>query len=295
MRHRVLAEGLAFPEGPVWLAPGRVAFVQIRGQCVSLLDAGAVRQVASTGGGPNGATLGPDGALYVTNNGGVSLSHEGVWMAPEQLTGRLQRVTLDGYVDDVATALPGAPPNRPNDLCFGPDGLLYYTDPHNWEDLANLGVGRIGRTTLSGRVELLTELPAFPNGIGFGPDDRLYVAQSVAQKILVMDARPGATPHEHATLPVGYPDGFCFDTAGRIYAAASLGDAVVVFEPDGRVREVIEMGAGTEPTNCCLGDGVLYVTLSGTGQLVALDAPVEPLALYPARGTGRHGAGGPGG
>ena len=29
MRHRVLAEGLAFPEGPVWLGPGRVAFVQI--------------------------------------------------------------------------------------------------------------------------------------------------------------------------------------------------------------------------------------------------------------------------
>ena len=43
------------------------------------------------------------------------------------------------------------------------------------------------------------------------------------------------------------------------------------------------MGEGTEPTNCCLGDGVLYVTLSGTGQLVSLDMPVEPLPLYPAR------------
>jgi gluconolactonase len=98
-----------------------------------------------------------------------------------------------------------------------------------------------------------------------------------------MDARPGATPAEHATLPVGYPDGFCFDTEGRLYVAASLGDAVVVFEPNGQVREVIEMGAGTEPTNCCLGDGKLYVTLSGTGQLVALDMPAEALPLYPAR------------
>jgi len=58
---------------------------------------------------------------------------------------------------------------------------------------------------------------------------------------------------------------------------------VVVFEPNGSVREVIEMGAGTEPTNCCLGDGQLYVTLSGTGQLVALEMPAEPLNLYPAR------------
>ena len=86
------------------------------------------------------------------------------------------------------------------------------------------------------------------------------------------------------TLPRGFPDGFCFDTAGRLYAAGSLGDVVVVFEPDGRVGDVIEMGEGTEPTNCCLGDSVLYVTLSGSGQLVALDMPVEPLALHPARG-----------
>jgi gluconolactonase len=58
---------------------------------------------------------------------------------------------------------------------------------------------------------------------------------------------------------------------------------LVVFEPDGRVRELIEMGQGTEPTNCCLGDGVLYVTLAGTGQLVSLPVDAEPLLLYPAR------------
>jgi gluconolactonase len=283
MRHRVLAQGLDFPEGPVWLGPGRVAVTEIRGQCVSLWERGAVRRIASTGGGANGATLGPDGALYVTNNGGVSLGHEGAWFAPEPIAGRIQRVTLDGEVRDVAVGLPGSPPNRPNDLCFGPDGLLYYTDPHNWEDLANLGVGRVGRTTLDGRVELVAEIPAFPNGIAFGPDDRLYVAQSVTQKILVLDPHPGATIGEHATLPRGFPDGFCFDRDGRLYAAGSLGDVLVVFDPDGGVREVIEMGSGSEPTNCCLGDGLLYVTLSGPGQLVSIDMPVEPLPLYPAR------------
>ncbi len=285
MRARtVLATGLQFPEGPVWLGPERIAFTEIRGQRVSLYDKGRVRLVAITGGGANGATLGPDGALYVTNNGGLSLGHEGRWMAAEPIAGRIQRVTLDGDLRDVAVNLPGKPPNRPNDLCFGPDGLLYYTDPHNWEDLATIGVGRVGRTTLDGVVELVAEIPSFPNGIGFGPDDRLYVAQSMTQRILVMDATPGATPATHCTLPQGFPDGFCFDAAGRLYAAGSLGDVVVVFEPDGRVPEVIEMGAGTEPTNCCLGDGRLYVTLSGPGELVALEMPVEPLPLYPARG-----------
>ena len=283
MKRTVLATGLQFPEGPVWLGTRRVAFTEIRGQCVSLWHDGTLARVARTGGGANGATLGPDGALYVANNGGLSLGHEGRWTAPDAIPGRIQRVTLAGELSDVAVELPGAPPNRPNDLCFGPDGLLYYTDPHNWEDIEHLGVGRVGRTTLDGRVELVAEIPAFPNGIAFGPDDRLYVAQSVTQKILVMDAKPGATPAVWATLPRGFPDGFCFDAAGRLYAAGSLGDLVVVFEPDGEVRDIVEMGAGSEPTNCCLGDGALYVTLAGTGQLVALDMPVEPLPLYPAR------------
>ncbi len=283
MRHTVLAEGLRFPEGPVWLGPERVTVTEIAGQCISLWDHGQVSRVAMTGGGPNGATLGPDGALYVSNNGGISLGHEGLHRTPDCGNGRIQRVTLAGEVRDVATALPGPPPNRPNDLCFGPDGLLYYTDPHNWEDLANLGTGRVGRTSLDGRVELVAEIPGFPNGIAFGPDDRLYVAQSLTQHILVMEPKPGAVPAEFCKLPDGYPDGFCFDRAGRLYVAGSLGDVLIVFEPDGRVRETIEMGKGSEPTNCCIGDGRLYVTLSGPGQLVALDLNVELLPLYPAR------------
>jgi sugar lactone lactonase YvrE len=32
---------------------------------------------------------------------------------------------MSSEVCDIAAALPGAPPNRPNDLCLGPDGLLY--------------------------------------------------------------------------------------------------------------------------------------------------------------------------
>jgi gluconolactonase len=280
----VVAEGLDFPEGPVWLGPRRVAVTEIRGQCISLWEGGKVRRVAITGGGANGATLGPDGALYVANNGGVSLGHEGTpWIAKEPLTGRIQRVTLDGDVRDVATTLPGDPPNRPNDLCFGPDGLLYYTDPHNWEELPNVKPGRVARTTLDGRVELVATVPLFPNGIGFGPDDRLYVAQSMTQTILVMDAKPGTPFTEFAKLPAGYPDGFCFDKAGRLYVAGSLGDVLVIFERDGRVAQTIDMGSGSEPTNCCLGDGVLYVTLSGPGHLATLPIDAEPLPLYPAR------------
>src|SRR5262245_27489349 len=254
MERRTLATGLAFPEGPVWLGPSRVACTEIRGQGVSLWDHGTLSRIAHTGGGANGATLGPDGALYVANNGGVAMDHEGVWIAPEAIAGRLQRVTLAGEVTYVAVDLPGTPPHRPNDLCFGPDGLLYYTDPHNWEEgIQKLRPGRVARATLGGDVELLAEIPRFPNGIAFGPDDRLYVAQSVTRRILVMDPVPGAVPAEFCTLPRGYPDGFCFDATGRLWVAGSLEDVLVVFEPDGRVAETIDCGKGSEPTNCCLG------------------------------------------
>jgi len=208
MTPTVVAEGLEFPEGPVWLGPKRVSVTEIRGQCISLWENGQLRRkVAVTGGGANGATIGADGALYVTNNGGVSLGHEGHWIAPDGFNGRIQRVTLDGKVTDVPAKLPGAQPNRPNDCCFGPDGLLYYTDPHNWEELPEVKPGRVARTTLDGKVELLATVPLFPNGIAFGVDDRLYVAQSMTQKILVMDSVPEPTIKEFATLPEGYPDG----------------------------------------------------------------------------------------
>ncbi len=79
-RH-VLATGLEFPEGPTHLGAERVAFVEIRGGRVSLYDHGSVRTIAATGGGPNGATRGPDGTLYVTNNGGLCLGPHGRWIA----------------------------------------------------------------------------------------------------------------------------------------------------------------------------------------------------------------------
>src|SRR4029077_18277328 len=129
MTHTVLATDLEFPEGPVWLGPRRGAFTQIRGQCLSLWDENAVSLIARTGGGANGATLGPDGALYVANNGGLSLGHEGKWQAPDESPGRIQRVARSGEVRDVAPALPVPRPIRPNDLVIGPDGLLYFTDP----------------------------------------------------------------------------------------------------------------------------------------------------------------------
>src|SRR5271169_4278722 len=60
MEIRTLAEGLAFPEGPVALADGSVVLVEIAAGTVTRVSPdGVKRLVARTGGGPNGAAIGP--------------------------------------------------------------------------------------------------------------------------------------------------------------------------------------------------------------------------------------------
>src|SRR5258708_26131711 len=70
---RVLATDLEFPEGPVVLPDGSVVLVEIRGQRLTRVwPDGRKEVVAKIPGGPNGAALGPDGKMYVCNNGGFT-------------------------------------------------------------------------------------------------------------------------------------------------------------------------------------------------------------------------------
>ena len=77
MEFRTLAEGLQFPEGPVALADGSVLLVEIAaGTLTRIAPDGTKSVVATTGGGPNGAAIGPDGKCYVANNGGFEWHRE---------------------------------------------------------------------------------------------------------------------------------------------------------------------------------------------------------------------------
>src|SRR6202042_851685 len=67
----LICDGLAFPEGPVALENGTILVTEIRGGTIARIDLdGSVTRIASTGGGPNGLAVGPEGLLYVCNNGG---------------------------------------------------------------------------------------------------------------------------------------------------------------------------------------------------------------------------------
>ena len=69
--YKVIAKGLKFPEGPIWMDDDSIILVEIaRGTLSRVLPSGEINVVANLGGGPNGAAIGPDGSCYVCNNGG---------------------------------------------------------------------------------------------------------------------------------------------------------------------------------------------------------------------------------
>jgi sugar lactone lactonase YvrE len=289
----ILAEGLAYPEGPVWLGPEDVAFVELGAQRICRWQSGHLAEIARTGGSPNGATLGQDGRIYVANNGGIApLALDELWFASDGVTGRIQRVSLDGEVDDLATDLPGPPPCRPNDLRFGPGGALYFTDPHNWEalpDRSRYRGGSICRLLPDGTIDVVVALNEFPNGLAFALDwTQLFVAQSANGCVQVFHINDGvlSDPTVFCRLPRGAPDGIAFDTEHRLYVAGSLaadgGDAIFIYGPDGSLDVTYDLPTGSDPTNLCIGDGGIYVTCGLAGRLIFIRHPALPAPLLPS-------------
>jgi len=64
---REITSGLEFPEGSIAMDGGSVLVVEIkRGTLTRVRPNGSKEVVAETGGGPNGAAIGPDGMVYIS-------------------------------------------------------------------------------------------------------------------------------------------------------------------------------------------------------------------------------------
>jgi len=95
---RILATGLGFPEGPVWMEDGSVILGEISGSKVTqVAPDGTKTEIGKAGGGPNGVATGPDGALYVCNNGGAVYQTNPSFLstgpAPDYAGGSLQCIS----------------------------------------------------------------------------------------------------------------------------------------------------------------------------------------------------------
>jgi gluconolactonase len=296
-----ITDGLRFPEGPVAMPDGSVLVVELMAGCVTRVRPdGSKETVAEPGGSPNGAAIGPDGALYVCNSGGWDF-HEVMGLAIPSTDlpahhggGRIERIDIDsGDVKVLYTECDGHKLIGPNDIVFDAQGGMWFTDHARREGrVQHLGAIYYAQPDGSSIREVVFPSES-PNGIGLSPDgSRLYAAETHTGRVYAWEVvAPGevATNAAGATGAVlcGLPglqlfDSLGVDGDGNVVVATLVTGALTVISPAGEVLDQVLIG-DPMTTNVCWGGADMktaYVTCSGTGRLVSLPWPRPGLRLH---------------
>jgi len=268
----VIAEGLAFPEGPVVMADGSVVVVELAGGRITRCWNGRTETICDIGGGPNGAALGPDGALYVCNNGGLDLEkfqnasgagHEGRIERVDLATGKFER--LYDRCDDLSL-------QAPNDIVFDPDGRIWFTDLGKSHDGIRTASGLFSALPDGSSISVLNRHAISYNGIGLSPDAaHIYVADTHQARLWRYDRKlEEQQPTWIATAPgpVGF-DSLAVTAAGNICVATLYDGGISTITPDGKIAK-FDISRESYVTNIAFGGDDLstaYITLSQSGQL----------------------------
>ena len=308
--YRIVTEGLDFPEGPIAMADGSVLVVEIKGgRLIRVAPDGTKSVAAELGGGPNGAAIGPDGHCYVCNNGGFNWTVEKDGL--QRPTGRydgyvggsIQRVDLaTGAVETLYTHCGDTPIMGPNDIVFDGHGGFYFTD-HGKSYGRLMDRGAIFHATIDGSLIREVMFPGItPNGVGVSPDgNTLYSTETETGRLWawpivepgVVAKQPWPSPNGGRFLggPLGYQrfDSLAVEAGGNVCVASLVRGGISVFAPEGGLLEFHE---APDPfcTNIAFGGADMktaFITLSGYGQLVAVDWPRAGLPLVHQGGTYR--------
>lgn len=295
----VVASGLMFPEGPVALADGSVLVVETQRGTLSRVDpAGGIHVVAELGGGPNGAAPGPDGRVYICNNGGFEWHDHGGVLIPGDLPadyagGSIQRVHLQtGAVETLYTECEGRPLRGPNDLVFDAAGGFWFTD-HGKSSATGHDHGRIFHAKADGSsIRCVLDRLHGPNGIGLSPDGatlyfaetptaRLWACDVVAPGVLGPPPAPWMPGRLIETMP-GYQlfDSLKVEADGHVCVGTLLKGGITVFDPAGESSHVAFPELSI--TNLCFGGEDMrdvWATASSSGRLYRLRWPRPGLPL----------------
>jgi gluconolactonase len=291
---RTLASGLAFPEGIVTTRDGGAIFVEIGEGRVSRVDRmGKLSVVAKTGGGPNGATIGADGAIYIANDGGLSFDRSsGRWMVvgmPADYTGgSIQRIDpRTGAVKTLYTEVGGYRLRGPNDIVCDEWGGLWFSDTGKIMPRSRDNGGLYWAAADGGAIREIAYPLMAPNGVALGPDRRtLYVAIANQRQIVAytltgpgMVEMKNGKPAQRMVASIGGDlsfDNMAVEANGNLVVAAVRKGALLVISPV--TGEVIESVSVPDPVVTALAFGgpdmrQLFVTLSGRGEIVVIDWP----------------------
>ena len=292
-----ITSGLKFPEGPIAMQDGSVIVVEIaRGTLSRVQPNGDIEVIAETGGGPNGAAIGPDGACYICNNGGFIWHESSTGLLfpghqpPDYSGGRIERVDLDtGEVSVLYTECDGIALRGPNDIVFDREGGFWFTDHGKTRERDRDRTGVFyAKADGSYITEAIFPLEA-PNGIGLSPDEQtLYVAETPTGRLW---AYPISAPGEidgsvRGTMLAQLPDYHMFDSLavdahGNVCVATLITGGITIHSPDASSARLVPM-PDVLTTNICFGGEDLntaYITLSTTGRLVACEWETAGLPL----------------
>lgn len=296
---QILATGLGFPEGPVAMPDGSVILTEIRNaRCSRVTPDGKVSLFSAAGGGPNGLAVGPDGALYLCNNGG-SRYVEGVSMGqgphPDYKFGYVQRLDRNtGAATLLYKECDGNLLSAPNDLVFDKAGGFYFTDLGKRYARHRDHGGLYYALPDGSKITCLAYPILSANGCGLSPDEKtLYVADTEGARLWAFEVQgPGKlkpkgefAPHSGRMI-AGLPGRARFDSlavmaSGNI-AVATLGTGYITeISPTGQIVREVKM-PDVYPTNICFGGADMrtaYVTLSDGGHLATLQWPEPGLKL----------------
>lgn len=224
-----IAEGFKFTEGPVCSRRGYLLFSDIPANRIMKWERGSVSVYRENSNSANGLTF----------------DHQGRLLACE--ANRVTRTEKDGKITVLAESS-----GRPNDLVYGIDGSVYFTDPRGPAVL---------QITRKGGARVVAKDCQRPNGVALAPNQQaLFVADSGARNIRVYPVAPDGALGEgrvFASLS-GAPDGLKTDEAGRVWAAAP--DGIWIFDKAGRHLGTVAFPES--PSNCNWAEGFrnLYVT-----------------------------------
>jgi gluconolactonase len=291
MASRLFVTGIGAPEGPICLRDGSMYVTEMSAStlCVTHLDPRGRRSVIkATKGRPNGLTTDGHGRIWIAEAGLqalICIDDKGI---------EIRRMHGDGADRFMF----------PNDLCFGPNGLLYMTDSGMAaKDFINGQEFVEGYMDLDwdGRVyeidpvamkilRVIDRKIRFTNGIAFGPDHQLYANASFNGEIYRYDVFGEKAPKRvvfgnvlqpHSNTDFTGPDGMAFGTDGRLYCTVYNQKNVTVLGRDGAVAERLMLD-GPAPTNCAftLEGRKLRVTEVGKGQVEELDVPCDGVPLH---------------
>lgn len=292
--------GLDFPEGPIAMADGTIVLVEIRRKTLSrVFQNGQIEVIAELGGGPNGAAVGPDGMIYVCNNGGF------IWTKSDGITrpigtpddyrcGSIQRVDPNtGNFETLYESCDGRPLRGPNDIVFDADGGFYFTDlGKSNSDYVHHGAFYYAKTDGSS-IRCVHAPMITPNGIGLSPDGKtVHVAETRTGRVWSYDL---VAPGEISPLPFDMPgrlvatlpdyqllDSLAVQADGRICVATLMRGGISVIPVEGGPVEFIEVPGDPYVTNICFGGADMrdaWITASGTGCLYRARWPSAGLRL----------------